>query len=65
MSMRERLRLRYQELKGYVWDGYTAPELQPDIYSNQVLALMEVVEELEARVKILEGLQKHRSLFGS
>lgn len=57
--MRQRLKANYQRLKGYVWDGYTAPEAQPDIQSNQVLALMEIVEELENRVEILEDLQRH------
>lgn len=60
-TMRERLRARYQELKGYVWDGYTAPECQPDIKSDQVLALMEEVERLEKRIEILEGLRAHES----
>jgi hypothetical protein len=57
--MRDRLRWRYQELKGYVWDGYTAPELQPDIKSDQIIALMEEVERLEKRIDILEGVVGH------
>ncbi len=59
-SMRQRLRNRYQELKGYVWNGYTAPECQPDIRSDQVIALMEEVEILEKRLEILENLERCR-----
>jgi hypothetical protein len=49
-TMRVRLWKNYMTLKHYVWDGYTAPELTPDIQSNQVLALMQIVEVLEKRV---------------
>lgn len=48
-SMRERLRKNYWRLKGYVESDYHAPEVKPDIQSNQVIALMEIVEELEKR----------------
>lgn len=53
-SFRHRLWKRYMKLKGFVWDGYKAPEQCPDIQSRQVLALAELVEELEARVVLLE-----------
>jgi hypothetical protein len=53
--IRQRLKANYQRLKGYTWDGYTAPELQPDIVSNQVVALMEIVEQLERRTDFLES----------
>ncbi len=58
--MRQRLRANYQRLKNYVWDGYTAPEIQPDVQSNQVIALMEIVEILEKRIDTLEALESHR-----
>lgn len=39
----------YSQRKGYIWDGYTAPECRPRIQSDQVLAaiqaLMEHIEE--------------------
>ena len=47
----ERANLVYQQRKGYVWDGYTAPELQPRIISDQVLALAEVLVE-EINIKL-------------
>lgn len=59
-TMRQRLRANYQRLKNYVWDGYTAPEIQPDVQSNQVIALMEIVEILEKRIDTLEALESHR-----
>ena len=47
----ERANLVYQQRKGYVWDGYKAPELQPRIISDQVLALAEVlVEEINVKM---------------
>lgn len=59
-TMRQQLRTNYQRLKNYVWDGYTAPELMPDVQSNQVIALMEIVEVLEKRIDTLEALEIHR-----
>ena len=59
-TFRERLKMKYQRLHNYIWDGYTAPEMQPDIQSRQVKALAEMVEELEQRVEILERLEAHR-----
>lgn len=50
-SFANRLWQKYMALKGYVWDGYTAPELTPQIQSSQVKALAEMVEELESTVK--------------
>ena len=47
---RERLWKRYMKLKGFLWDGYKSPEQCPDIQSGQVLALAEMVEELEGQV---------------
>ena len=49
-SMRSRLWQRYMKLKGFVWNGYHAPEQCPDVRSDSVIALMQIVEELEARV---------------
>lgn len=53
-SFMERLLEKYHDVKGYVWNGFTAPELTPQIQSGQVLALAQMVEELERRVDVLE-----------
>lgn len=58
----KRLHKKYMELKGYKWDGFTAPELLPQVQSNQVLALAQMVEELERRVDDLEFRLKDRGL---
>ncbi len=54
----ERLWKKYMARCGYEWNGYTAPELTPQVQSRQVLALAEMVEELEARVQVLEDLRR-------
>lgn len=54
----QRLWEKYMARKGYTWNGYTAPELIPQVKSDSVLALAEIVEELERRVEILEGIRK-------
>jgi hypothetical protein len=42
----------YEEAKGYKWDGYTAPELRPQIQSDQVKCLLAaIVEALNERVQ--------------
>ncbi len=60
----QRLNERYEQLKGYVWDGYKAPEQRPQIKSSQVTAVAEELfdlderfQTLEARVKVLEDLR--------
>ena len=43
----ERANNLYEEAKGYVWDGYKAPEQRPQIHSDQVKAIAQaLVEEL-------------------
>lgn len=54
-TIAERMREIYQRRKGYVDNGYTAPEVQPDIQSDQVKSLMEIVAALEERVEYLEA----------
>lgn len=48
----------YQERKGYEWNGYTAPELQPQIKSDQVQAVAEALMEY-----IDERLNSHRDSY--
>jgi len=48
--MRERLWKNYMALKKFVWNGYHAPEQCPDVRSDSVIALMQIVEGLEARI---------------
>lgn len=54
-DFKERLKEKFHKILGYEWNGYTAPECQPNIQSRQVKALAEMVEELELRVKDLEA----------
>ncbi len=45
----QRLNERYEKLKGYVWDGYKAPEQRPRIKSSQVTAVAEELFDLDER----------------
>ncbi len=50
----------YESRKGYVWDGLKAPEQRPQVQSNQVLALMEVlVGEIEVLTNHVKWLENH------
>lgn len=54
-TMRERLWKRYMARKGFEYNGYWAPEQCPDVRSDSVLALMEIVEELEKRFEAFKA----------
>lgn len=59
-SFRQRLQEVFWKYVGFEWNGCQAPEACPDIQSRQVKALAELVEELEKRVEVLEGLEVQR-----
>lgn len=55
-----RLRALYEEKRGYVWDGYTAPEMRPQI-SRQVISLAEAMVEAvnEQHEDVLSEIDAH------
>lgn len=48
--MRSRLWKNYMALKNFAYNGYWAPEQCPDVRSDSVIALMQIVEDLEKRI---------------